>query len=140
MTPSTDRPARARIHSAISNASSGSSVGMDAAVRQPTMRLLNTSETNAVNAIPDQVGTYVKSTTQRALGRSARNWRLTRSAGRAAVLSGRVVTNCLPRRTPRSLALRINRSTVQRATGMPSRRSCSHTFSAPYRPRPRRRS
>jgi hypothetical protein len=31
-------PARARVHSAISNASSGSSVGIEAAVRQPTIR------------------------------------------------------------------------------------------------------
>ena len=46
-----------RVHSAISNASSGSSVGIEAAVRQPTIRRENTSETNAVNAIPDQVGT-----------------------------------------------------------------------------------
>jgi hypothetical protein len=30
---------------------------MDAAVRHPTMRRENTSVTNAVNAIPDQVGT-----------------------------------------------------------------------------------
>lgn len=32
-------------------------------VRQPTIRRENTSVTNAVNAIPDHVGTYVKSTT-----------------------------------------------------------------------------
>jgi hypothetical protein len=50
-------PARARVHSAISNASSGSSVGIEDAVRQPTIRREYTSETNAVNAIPDQVGT-----------------------------------------------------------------------------------
>ena len=37
----------------------------------PTIRRENTSVTNAVNAIPDHVGTYVKSTTHRALGRSA---------------------------------------------------------------------
>jgi len=30
---------------------------MELAVRQPTILRLNTSETNAVNAIPDQVGT-----------------------------------------------------------------------------------
>ncbi len=50
------RPGRA-VHNAISSASSGSSVGIDAAVRQPTMRREYTSVTNAVNAIPDQVGT-----------------------------------------------------------------------------------
>lgn len=50
-------PLRVRVHNAISNASRGSSVGIDAAVRQPTIRREKTSETNAVNAIPDQVGT-----------------------------------------------------------------------------------
>ena len=50
-------PARPRVHSAISSASSGSSVGMLAAVRQPMIRRENTSVTNAVNANPDQVGT-----------------------------------------------------------------------------------
>jgi len=32
-------------------------VGIDAAVRQPTIRRENTSVTNAVNTIPDHVGT-----------------------------------------------------------------------------------
>lgn len=50
-------PARCRVQSAISSASSGSAVGIDEVVRQPTMRLLNTSQTNAVKPIPDQVGT-----------------------------------------------------------------------------------
>jgi len=54
-TPSTQ--ASARVHNAISRASSGSSVGELEAVRHPTIRRLKTSETNAVNAIPDQVGT-----------------------------------------------------------------------------------
>jgi hypothetical protein len=30
---------------------------MDAAVRQPTIRRESTSQTNAVNTVPDQVGT-----------------------------------------------------------------------------------
>ena len=47
---------RSRAHSAISSASSGSSVGIGRAVRQPTIRRENTSVTNAVNAIPDHVG------------------------------------------------------------------------------------
>ena len=47
----------ARIHNAISNASSGSAVGIRLAVRQPTMRREYTSVTNAVNATPDQVAT-----------------------------------------------------------------------------------
>jgi len=41
----------------MSNASRGSSVGIEAAVRQPTMRRENTSDTNALNTVPDQVGT-----------------------------------------------------------------------------------
>jgi len=39
---------RLRIHNAISKASNGSSVGIDAAVRHPTMRRERTSDTNAV--------------------------------------------------------------------------------------------
>jgi hypothetical protein len=38
--------------------------------------------------------------------------------------------------TPSMPSSRISRSTVHRATWMPSRRSCSHTFRAPYRRRP----
>jgi len=57
MTPVMSSPARSRIHSAISSASSGRSVGILDIVRQPTMRRENTSVTNAVNAIPDHVGT-----------------------------------------------------------------------------------
>ena len=56
-TPVTVSPARDRVQIAISNASSGSEVGIDEAVRQPTMRRENTSVTNAVNATPDQVVT-----------------------------------------------------------------------------------
>lgn len=55
--PATSCPAQERVHSAISSASSGSSVDIEAAVRQPTMRRLKAPETKAVNAIPDQVGT-----------------------------------------------------------------------------------
>jgi len=32
-------------------------VGIETAVRQPTIRRENTSETNAVNTVPDQVAT-----------------------------------------------------------------------------------
>lgn len=46
-----------RVHSAISRASSGRLAGIEAAVRQPTIRREYASETNAVNAIPDHVGT-----------------------------------------------------------------------------------
>jgi hypothetical protein len=48
---------RPRVHNAISNASSGSSVGIEVAVRQPTVRREKTADTNAVNAIPDHVAT-----------------------------------------------------------------------------------
>src|SRR5215207_10170838 len=58
------------------------------AVRQPTIRRENTSETNAVNAIPDQVGTYVKSTTHSSFGRVAVKFRSTRSGGLAAARHG----------------------------------------------------
>jgi hypothetical protein len=55
------------------------------------MRWLNASATNAVNAMPAQVGTYMKSTSHNRFDTGALNRRPTRSAGRAAVLSGRVV-------------------------------------------------
>jgi len=48
MTPATGSPLRARIHRAISKASNGSSVGMEAAVRHPTIRRDHTSDTNAL--------------------------------------------------------------------------------------------
>jgi hypothetical protein len=44
---------------------------------------------------------------------------------------GKVVRTTLPRMTPRRPALRIRRSTVQRATSVPSRRSWRQTLSAP---------
>lgn len=50
-------PMHPRVHSAISRASSGSSVGIRAAQRHPTIRREYTSETNAVNTVPDHVGT-----------------------------------------------------------------------------------
>jgi hypothetical protein len=45
--------------------------------------------------------------------------------------------NCLPRRTPRRPCRRMRRSTVQRATAIPSRRSRCHIFLAPQIPRPK---
>ena len=74
--------------------------GIDDAVRQPTMRRLNTSDTNAVNAMPDHVGTWVKSTTHSWFGFAAWKLRCTRSGGRAAETSGRVVLKPLYRRAP----------------------------------------
>src|SRR5450631_1346793 len=85
MRPSTAWPAPERVHNAISRASSGSSTGMLEAVRHPTIRRLKTSETNAVNAIPDQVGRYVRSTTRSWFGPAALNSRPTRSGGRVGL-------------------------------------------------------
>jgi hypothetical protein len=74
------------------------------------------------------------SATQRWLGAVAVKSRSSRSPGRAAASAGMVVRRGLPRTAPHRFALRINRSTVQRATGMPSRCSCRHTLRAPYTP------
>ena len=49
----------------------------------------------------------------------------------AALLSLIVVRTTLPRLTPRRPWRLINRSTVQRATAVPSRASYRHTLSAP---------
>jgi hypothetical protein len=57
--------------------------------------------------------------------------RLTRSAGRVAFGSGLVAITCRPRLIPFNCKSFINRSTVYRATGMPSRFSASHTFRGP---------
>jgi len=73
----------------------------------------------------------VKSETQSWLGRSARNCRLTLSSGQAALLSLMVVRTILPRLTPCNPTRRISRSTVQRATAVPSRASWRQTFTAP---------
>jgi len=54
---STLSPAHPRTHNAISNASEGSSVGILFVILQPTILRENTAVTNAVNPIPDQVGT-----------------------------------------------------------------------------------
>ena len=78
------------------------------------------------------VETSVKSATHNAFGRSAVNWRLTRSWGREAPRSPSVVLTTRPWRTPCRPRCRISRSTVQRATSTPSRRSCRQTWSAPY--------
>ena len=45
-----------------------------------------------------------------------------------------VVRLTLPRTAPDSPSSAISRSTVQRATAMPSRLSASHTLRAPYTP------
>ena len=54
-------------------------------------------------------------------GRAAENCRCTRSCGHGAAVSGRVVIARAPRTTPCRPAMRIRRSTVHRATVIPSR-------------------
>jgi hypothetical protein len=78
---------------------------------------------------------------QRRFGAGAVKSRRTRSAGCCPAGAGTVVRGFF--RWPLAPSMpssRISRSTVHRATLMPSRRSCRHTFRAPYRPRPFARS
>ena len=60
--------------------------------------------------------------------------RFTRSRARSAAGSAIVVRLTFPRTAPASPSAFMSRSTVQRATSMPSRFSWSHTFRAPYTP------
>ena len=71
------------------------------------------------------------SATQSRSGAGGAKLRHTRSRARSAARSGIVVRLTVPRTAPCSPAARIRRSTVQRATGMPSRLSWSHTFRGP---------
>ena len=64
------------------------------------------------------------SATHSRFGAVGPNWRCTRSAGRAAAGSAIVVRLTLPRTAPVRPSSAISRSTVQRATWMPSRLSC----------------
>jgi hypothetical protein len=120
---------------AITSASSTRSVLWFTAVRHPAISRANASMTNAVYAVPAPVATKVKSTTHSRPGASGAKSRFTRSPGLCRDGSGTVVRGFFhpPRRTPRSPSLRISRSTVHRATAMPSRFSWSQTFHAPYR-------
>jgi hypothetical protein len=87
--------------------------------------------TNTSWTIPDQVETYVKSATQVRFGAGGLKLRSTRSAGRGAAVSGAVVRTRRPRLAPTRPSSLISRSTVQRATGMPSRLSASQVLRAP---------
>lgn len=71
------------------------------------------------------------SATQSLSGAAGAKRRWTRSSGSRTVWSAMVVRLTLPRTAPTRPRRRINRSTVQRATGIPSRFSCSQTFRAP---------
>ena len=82
-----------------------------------------------VEPAPAKAG--VKSDTHRAFGRGALNCRLTRSSGHGAAALLSVVRTLLPRTTPCRPIVRIRRATVQRATAIPSRRSCRQTFRTP---------
>ena len=93
--------------------------------------------TNAVYTNPEKVSTYVISATQRRFGAGAVKSRASRSAGRSPVASGTVVRGFFRlAAAPAMPSSLISRSTVHRATSMPSRRSCRHTFRAPYTRRP----
>ena len=63
------------------------------------------------------------SATHKALGRVAAKLRSTRSAGRGDTSAGIVVRRFLPRTRPARPIWAMSRSTVQRATTMPSRLS-----------------
>ena len=63
--------------------------------------------------------------------------RASRSAGRCPAASATVVRGFFRlAEAPAMPSSFISRATVHRATSMPSRRSCSHTFRAPYTRRP----
>jgi hypothetical protein len=120
-----------RAYSACSRASRTKSVRIELLTRQPTIRRAKTSITKATYCHPCHVETYVKSDTHSWFGRSARNCRLTLSNGHGAFLSLIVVRTTLPRIAPHSPSRRISRSTVHRATAVPSRASWRQTLSAP---------
>ena len=90
--------------------------------------------TNATYTHPDHVETYVKSATHNRFGACGSNRRSTRSSARRPCWSAMVVRLTVPRRAPVSPSLRINRSTVHRATAVPSRFIANQTFRAPYTP------
>ena len=78
--------------------------------------------TKAVQQNPDQVGTWVKSTTRRRSGRAAVKSRCSRSPGTRFPAADPVVRIVLPGPAPVRPSARMRRSTVHRATRGPSRR------------------
>lgn len=74
----------------------------------------------------------MKSATSSRLGAGTWNWRSTRSGARSAPGAGMVVRTLFWRRTPCQPLARINRSTVDLATGIPSRCRWAHIFTDPY--------
>ena len=92
--PTRRRPLRER--RAISDASRTIAVLMFTATRQPTIRRENASTIKHTYAIPERVGTFVRSVTHNASGRSAVKLRLTRSGARTASGSEREVHTLAP--------------------------------------------
>jgi hypothetical protein len=82
---------------------------MCAATRQPTIIREYASTMKHAYANPAHVGTYVRSVTHNAFGRVAVKFRSTRSAGRGAEGSGRVVRTFRRRRLTPSIPARIMR-------------------------------
>jgi hypothetical protein len=74
----------------------------------------------------------VKSATNSRFGASTANRRFTRSGARSATGSGTVVRGFFARVAPRQPFTFMSRSTVQRATSMPSRLRWAHIFSDTY--------
>jgi len=107
-------------------------VDMLVPARQPRIRRAKASTTKATYTHPDHVETYVMSATHRVSGAAGVKTRPTRSRARSAAGSAVVVRLTLPRTAPCRPSAAIRRSTVQRATAILSRFSCSHTFRAPY--------
>ena len=81
----------------------------------------------------------VRSATHSRFGAGSPNRCWTRSAGRTAAGSAIVVLRVLPRVAPDRPSSAISRSTVQRATAIPSRLSANHTPCGHRRPRSWRR-
>jgi hypothetical protein len=106
-------------------------VAMFDATRQPTMRRLNASTMKHTYAMPDRVGTYVRSVTHKASGRSAVKSRLTRSGARTASGSELVVNTFRRRDTPRMPSSRISRATWPQPMSWPARRAAFHNLWAP---------
>jgi hypothetical protein len=74
---------------------------------------------------------WVKSDSHTSSGRSAEKSRRTRSGAATGARPGRVVTCAFPLQQPAIPCARMRRSTVQRATVVPSSLSSSHILSWP---------
>lgn len=77
------------------------------------------------------MATWVRSATHRQFGASAAKTRPTRSAGRAALGSGRVVRVFFSRLTPPIPSCLMSRATWSRPMWCPARRAATHSLRAP---------